>query len=250
MAFQLGEGAGDQYARHRYPELWGDALLEMSNLPTHPAMDVHPGFFKGKISRGFCQRRSGSSGFVTHRLHFVFNPFAVNLGYNIDENVLNEALEEDPDTPLIAATSTMSFDLLFDRHYEVWENPHENLGVMADIYVLEAMLGMNIPIRDSVTKSPVGAPTFVPLEFFFGGESSFSFVGNIVTMNAQVTHFTQKMIPTRMAVGLTVKRVQNINGKPSNYVPIPREPQYDPRSDPEVQHYYDNYHGGGGFTAS
>ena len=146
---------------------------------------------------------------------------------------------------LMPMSQTVAFSLLFDRTYETWvydiTKEVSYLGVMADIVHLYAMLGImgngatasSTPtdtgsggeVESSTTQeggadssaalkafvdidslpdlTPTSFMQYIPMRVIFG--SHMSFHGVITSATVQYTHFTQKMVPNRCSVEISIQ---------------------------------------------
>lgn len=139
------------------------------------------------------------------KLRFLYNPsdFTVSLTPSdaLFPNVNGATGSNANDTAsLIGQTTTSaSFNLLFDRSYEL--NAANNstntatsapTGVSVDIVTFKALLG--IPLNG------VGQALFLPVHMYLGGGQSLDFYGVITTATIVYTHFSVNMVPMRAAI--------------------------------------------------
>lgn len=189
------------------------------NRPAHPALTgarptwLGPNPTRGKMIRYAYSENTADGGVVFDRgsrvaeFNFLFNPTTISTGVTVDENAAYESYAADKDVPLIGQT-TLSFSLLVDRTFEVLERPgskwHLPNGVLSDLYVLETMIG----VRNGQNEV-IGGVAADKLRVVFGGPNSFEFIGHVVSINKEITHFSPAMVPTRMAVSMNFIRTHH-----------------------------------------
>lgn len=171
-----------------------------------------------------------------YRLNFLYNPSVVSETRSIDtsnQGILPQYARADDPTasPLLPLNSTVSFNLLFDRTYELWDQSYHgssvgSTGVMADLDILYGLVGLKAastssnPTTPSVTiPSPsgttfnvdniTGVMQYTPVYVYFGSAwaSSFNnlkYYGYISTISITITHWSQDMIPMRCGVGISM----------------------------------------------
>ncbi|MFI9271868.1 hypothetical protein ACIGXM_14275 [Kitasatospora sp. NPDC052896] len=97
-------------------------------------------------------------------LNFMFNPSTVSVSHTLDAStqMVPPYLRDSSDTgvPLTTSGGTLSFSLLFDRTYEVWDgttgNLAHDLGVLVDIYALYGLTGIVTPLSATQQTSAAG----------------------------------------------------------------------------------------------
>ncbi|MEV7902175.1 hypothetical protein [Streptomyces anulatus] len=178
----------------------------------------------------------GKSGQI-YMLNFLYNPSTVSLSHSID--AANQVMpaytrsDQDSGTPLVAAGGTLSFNLLFDRSYEMSDKTkfstiEGTYGVMADIHVLYNMIGINSPqvvwnqgegesADASVdANNVIGIMQMNPVWARFGQArhsfrnklpnlSRMEYFGYVANVEITYTHFSQRMTPVRCAVAITMQ---------------------------------------------
>jgi len=174
----------------------------------------------------------GSKGNIQYKVNFLYNPSTINESRSIDlNNGVLPSYARNPDDPGSYATSlntTVSFSLLFDRTFELWDQYYRQTqqgiyGVRSDVEAFYNLLGINIPQVQTntapqaappainptkVTNTIQGPMTFAPTKLYFGANSkgALSYFGYVSSINITYTHFTSAMVPSRCGidVGFTV----------------------------------------------
>lgn len=157
-------------------------------------------------------------------VNFLYNPSSITVSYQANPNVLPFATLDPSQIgqPTGNNGPTISFDILFDRTYEVGDG--SMLGVLTDILALERLCGIS-------ADSPVMALS--PVVIGFSSPQQFIFKALLTSMEVQYTHFSQYMVPMRCGVSLTAQRIssnvqatadqasayynQNPDSKPTNF---------------------------------
>lgn len=237
-----------------FPELKGKpGDITFQNPPFHPHIlnvgganrtinppgfdDYNPGgtknFHRGVLTAGAGVLDTWKSH-ITYVVNFLYNPSTINESRSLD--VTNGQLPSwarNPDDPGSYATSlntTVSFSLLFDRTYEMWDANYRStiagvFGVRADVEAFYNLMGINtfvsqsksaLPGRTDLPGLPSGVANvvvqgpmqMVPATLSFGAHSAgtLEYFGYVSSFDVTYTHFTQKMVPVRCAinVGFTV----------------------------------------------
>lgn len=195
---------------------------------------------RGNIISAFQQARAqGAPANRFYILSFLYNPSVINVSHSIDAN--NQIMpaytrsDFDQGTPLVAGGGSLSFSLLFDRTYEMSDPKQRNTyagtyGVLADIHVLYNLVGMNanqIVGQDATKKDPASSPDsrgvvgvmqMNPVIVNFGRPpeggfrddnlpimSRLRYFGYLTSLNVTYSHFTQRMMPSRCAVAISMQ---------------------------------------------
>lgn len=144
------------------------------------------------------------------KVRFLYNPsdFTENLAPTDTVTATvdpNDNSTNDVSTLIGQTQTTYSFNLLFDRTYEVNAgfdtpgDPSQNshlTGVMVDILAFKALLG--IPLNGA------GMPLYLPTYLFLGGVNSPAFYGVITNASIAYSHFSYNMVPMRAAVSIAM----------------------------------------------
>ncbi|MCZ0981859.1 hypothetical protein O1L60_31105 [Streptomyces diastatochromogenes] len=121
---------------------------------------------------------------------------------------------------------TLSFDLLFDRTYEMYggtqgvitgaqnrDDVASYKGVIADVEALYNVTGAYDVTAQGRKATVLRAMQPNPCYFFFGGSASgagllannqLSYYGTVAGLNVAYTHFSREMIPQRCGLSITV----------------------------------------------
>lgn len=172
------------------------------------------------------------------KLNFLYNPSIISASHSIDtgSNGLLPAFArpDDPSVaPLLPLNSNVTFDLLFDRTFEMWDRSKINSyvgkrGVFADIEVLYDLVGMydQLNLTDEQKsklgesekglgdKKYIGVMQYVPVLAFIGSQSrsvnALTYNGVITSLSLSYTHFSQDMIPFRAAVSVSMQLLPKV----------------------------------------
>ncbi|MFJ3271009.1 hypothetical protein [Streptomyces sp. NPDC086776] len=189
------------------------------------------GLMRGYMVTAFPKgAKSKSNNF--YMLNFLYNPGEVRVSHSTD--AANEVMppytrsDLDEGVPLVAAGGTLGFELLFDRTYEMSDPTKFNTvegtyGVMADIHVLYNLVGINTSQEAQATDGQdkptsgnvIGIMQMSPVWIRFGQArhsfkdklpnlSRMEYFGYVNSTDITYTHFTQRMMPSRCAVGVRV----------------------------------------------
>lgn len=180
----------------------------------------------------------GAKGHIQYRVNFLYNPSTITESRSLDlNNGVLPAYARNPDDPGSYATSlnaTVSFSLLFDRTFELWDGAYRQTqpgiyGVRSDVEAFYNLLGINIPQVQTntatqaappainpakITNTVQGPMTFAPTNLYFGANSkgALSYFGYVSDMNVTYSHFIANMTPSRCAVDVTFTVLSQIAG--------------------------------------
>lgn len=155
-------------------------------------------------------------------VNFLYNPSQVAASYALasTDQVAAQLYPQQGDTSTIRLplNQSVSFSLLFDRTYELWDEskkstPAGTYGVMVDVWAMQQLVGMN---ADPAKVTKTGASNSTSLGssglmmttfcwFYFGGRESLTYFGSIQAFDVTYTHWTQLMVPMRCAMNVTVQ---------------------------------------------
>ena len=170
--------------------------------------------------------------------YFMMNPNSISTDCSMTTDVTAPS-QTDPAAlqqgPYWIQNQTISFELIFNRMYEVWQggvgNPNpqnggkagpSDIGVRWDIRAVERLMGIYDAQKDYPGSSKgkitgntglgtYGAgdrpPMALPLQVVFGGANSIQFQGLIAGMSYVYTLFDTNMIPIEATVDLQVMRM-------------------------------------------
>ena len=173
------------------------------------------------LHRGMIQQAVRVTGLKDwNRLSFLYNPSQVAASYALasTQQVSAQLYPQAGDTSTIRLplNQQVTFSLLFDRTYELWDSSQKSTsagtyGVMVDVWAMQQLVGMNSD--PSQAKGGQGKSTSLGTTnlmmttfcwFYFGGRESLKFFGSISAFDVTYTHWTQLMVPMRCAINVTV----------------------------------------------
>jgi hypothetical protein len=185
---------------------------------------------KPHLQRGYIIQEPGL-GPIRYSVKFLYNPSVVQVSHQTDaskavvtpQNYRNPLDKGAWNIPLNASAS---FNLLFDRTYELWSETGtgrvndlttgpEDAGVRTDVEALYRVVGILQPITREAGYSQAHSPyiykngdpgpmPLTPVQVYFGGANSLSYRGYISSIDVQWTHFSQLMVPMRCTVGVSM----------------------------------------------
>ena len=137
-------------------------------------------------------------------LYFEFNPNEITFDYSANPNVLPigalDPSQTNTEIPMADSNTAISFDLYFDRTYEVMDGGSGSVGVLTDIRTLERMTGIS-------EAEPVMRQN--PVAIHFGTPVQFHFKALIRGFNVKYQHFSHAMVPMRAVVSISATRLSN-----------------------------------------
>lgn len=189
------------------------------NIPFKQVSQGYGGTRDSTLYRGALVAKDLMDG-VRYKVNFLYNPSTISEARSLDIN--NPTLP--PDKRNVGDTgdyqtglaTTISFSLLFDRTYELWDKAYQGTdvgtyGVQVDTNAFYNITGINraqvVPgVRGGREQNLiVQGPMFAnPLNLYFGYGSpgSLSYFGYISGLSITYTHFSQQMVPSRCAIGV------------------------------------------------
>ncbi len=193
------------------------------NIPFRQVSQGYGGTKDSTLYRGAMVGREENNG-VKYKVNFLYNPSTIAETRSLDLN--NQVLPDYARVPgdsgdyQTALNTTVSFSLLFDRTYEMWDSKYQTAdvgiyGVAVDTNAFFNLCGINqkqlVPgvrggkAQNMVVQGPMAA---VPIDLYFGYGSpgGLSYFGIISSLGIVYSHFSQQMVPVRCAVdiGFTV----------------------------------------------
>lgn len=189
------------------------------NLPMRQVSEGYGGNKSSTLYRGAMVGREANNG-IKYKVNFLYNPSTITESRSIDLN--NQVLPDYARVPgdsgdyQTTLNTTISFALLFDRTFEMWDSKYQLdergiYGVSVDTNAFYNLLGINqkvpVPgIRDGkgynkVVQGPMAA---VPIDLYFGYGSpgGLHYFGIVTSMGITYSHFSQQMVPVRCAVDI------------------------------------------------
>lgn len=135
-----------------------------------------------------------------HILYFLYNPNTITMSYSASPDIIDrggvDISQFDPPQPMNGQNTTISFQLLFDRTFEVMDG--DTLGVMSDVRTLERLVGITLDSPVMLTR---------PVAVALSHDMSFQIKAVITSMTVQFTHFSTAMVPMRCAVDIGATRI-------------------------------------------
>ncbi|HEY1645120.1 MAG TPA: hypothetical protein VGF75_01905 [Candidatus Saccharimonadales bacterium] len=192
---------------------------------------------RGRIVGGLGAYNGGAPN-TTFIVNFLYNPSTISESRGIDLNngVLPSTSRNigDPGQYATGLSTAVSFSLLFDRTFELWDSSYINTqagtyGCRVDVEALYNLVGINqlvanvptvvIPKPGQTGKQNIvtqGPMLMAPCNVYFGpnGNGALSYYGYISEMDITWSHFAQTMVPARVEVDLTLTVLPNTT---SNY---------------------------------
>lgn len=142
------------------------------------------------------------------RVNFLFNPSELSLGHTVSDTAQttkNRAKNDVTDGAFYASIgSTASFKLLYDRTYELYDNPKPNslvgrFGVLADVAAWYTMLGMLPEMPTNWESAIITDPPQPKMAYLFMGPKMV-YYGWLNGISVTYSHWTQRMVPVRCAI--------------------------------------------------
>ena len=188
-----------------------------------------------QMRRGFMIWDQTQPGYGSNRARvtFLYNPTTITVNYALNpSSALTSALTFQQSglkaAPMAPMSQSISFSLLFDRTFELWNsytskgvpgklsgvdndimNPHAR-GVLTDVLALQQYTGQlaNSQFQAQAKSAPAVTSTFqlqgiqeMMLGWvYFGGVYGAFYYGYVSGFTVTYTHFTQYMVPMRCAV--------------------------------------------------
>jgi len=161
--------------------------------------------------------------------YFMMNPSSVGTDCTINTDVASPSQQSAAAmqaAPSWMAQQTISFTLIFNRMYEVWQGTVKgpnggpgpsDIGVRWDIRAVERLMGMfdaqalNTPkgvnnVGLGVSGAGSSPPSSLPVQVVLGGPNSIQFQGYIGSMSYTYTMFDANMIPIEASVDISILR--------------------------------------------
>lgn len=158
-----------------------------------------------------------------YALNFLYNPTTVSAQHSIDPSIVPPSAQSPIDitTPLIPLAQNVSFSLLFDRTFELWDSQYAltevgQRGVQMDVIALYRMVGITAPptIASKAAggdgSATAGKTSAINSPAFFRPRGPMlqtavrvnigeplSYYGFINSINLTYTHWNVKMVPQR-----------------------------------------------------
>lgn len=194
--------------------------------------DTVQGTSNEQLYRGVIASRLQNGQSQQFKVNFLYNPSTISESRSLDlNNNILPGYARNPDDPGKYATglnATVSFSLLFDRTFELWDSAYVNTdagryGISVDTNAFYNLLNVNqintqspvatggsVPVDTTTTYSVVvqGTMSATPVDLYFGYRSmgALKYFGYVSELDITYTHFNQKMVPQRcaMQIGFTL----------------------------------------------
>ena len=158
--------------------------------------------------------------------YFMMNPQTVSFDCSMNNDGAAAPSQVNAQSiqsvPLMVQQQTITFDLIFNRMYEVWQGNvpgPSDIGVRWDIRSIERLMGMydaqtaNLPGTSTAGNTGLGnygagdrPPQALQVQVIIGGANSIQFQGLISMMNYTYTLFDSNMVPVEATVSLAINR--------------------------------------------
>lgn len=177
---------------------------------------------------------AGGTPGPTFIVNFLYNPSTIYESRSIDLNnaplPANQRNPDDPSTWQTPLNTTVSFSLLFDRTFELWDKSYKQTiqglyGCRADVEALYNLTGINQPSVGTPTSTTTpttgnntasnpsnynvtlqGSMISNPVNLYFSpnNKGGLAYFGYLSSMSITWTHFSSAMTPQRCEVDLTL----------------------------------------------
>ena len=186
----------------------------------------------GGLTRGYMAWHEVPPGYNKRtqqgQVRFLYNPSTVSTSYSLMTDKSGLAAMEfrtvsDRANPLIPINQSTSFDLLYDRTFELWGsykndgtpvndggvNDPRTEGVGVDILAMKQFTGMLTyapsgkgNANNSTPPVQQGPMLLVQSWVYFGSPNGIYYFGYVTDWTVQVTHWTQYMVPMRCVISV------------------------------------------------
>lgn len=191
------------------------------SIPFRQATTTDAGSKDSRLYRGTILSNDSQNSHPTglkYKINFLYNPSTINESRALDLD--NQPLPQYARVPGDTANwvgminTSVSFSLLFDRTYELWDSKYKDtdvgvFGVQVDTNAFFNLVGINYKQKvagvhggkpyNKVVQGPMRmSPS--DLYFGYGAPGGLHYFGIIQSLGITYTHFTQQMIPSRCAI--------------------------------------------------
>jgi hypothetical protein len=203
-----------------HPNILNIPMRQLSATQLSPDFELYRGLMSTRVSQNV-----SAQGTQQYRVNFLYNPASIDESRTLDlnNNVLPSYARkpDDPGQYKTGLNATVSFSLLFDRTFEMWDSSYADTdaakyGITTDVNALYNMLNIN----QLNTQTPVslssgdfastqqyalvvqGTMAAIPVDLYFGYKSpgALKYFGYVSQFDVTYTHFSQKMVPMRCAI--------------------------------------------------
>lgn len=202
-------------------------MVALQSPPVNPPFDARmlsigsPLSKSASLARGMIlEDLQGKPGQRQHGCRFLFNPTELDVSHSVNTAFLptDQGNVGDPTSPIGNPGASLSFSLLFDRTYELWDSSQAKTragqrGVYVDVLALYYLC----KIVDEGTVSTDNNGNFETLDnilkpmqptlayFYFGAPGrSLSYYGFINQLGITYSHWASSMVPQRCVVNINV----------------------------------------------
>lgn len=200
------------------------------NIPLRQLSTNSPGSYDYSLYRGLMSTRAIQGPGLPanqYKVNFLYNPSTIAESRSLDlNNQIYPSYARNPDDPgqhKTGLNATVSFSLLFDRTYELWDSSYVGTdagtyGVMVDVNAFYNLLNINqVNVNSPVSLATSefaaqnkfalivqGTMSAIPIDLYFGYQSAgaLKYFGYVTEFDITYTHFTQKMVPQRCAINV------------------------------------------------
>lgn len=214
--------AGQEYSRLKgqpgYDVIQNPAFdSRILNIPMRQVSSSGGGTKDSTLYRGAIISHDQTAG-LKYKVNFLYNPSTINesRSLDLDNQPLPQYARDPNDTAQWVGmiNTTVSFSLLFDRTFELWDSKYNGTdvgtyGVQVDTNAFYNLTGINYKQKvagvhggkayNMVVQGPM---KMVPADLYFGYGSpgGLHYLGVIQSMGITYTHFSQQMVPARCAI--------------------------------------------------
>lgn len=163
---------------------------------------------------------------LKHTIRFMYNPISLQLDHAASQALISDPNLQQKDQGQmgnLVGIGRTTVNLYFDRTYETWDKSLRNtrpgrFGVYADVLAFYQMLNLapieketdiqrtmwNTTVTETVWENlyPIRPPEYTLAYLYIGDK--LKYYGQIASLSVTYSHFTQKMIPNRGVVGLSM----------------------------------------------
>jgi hypothetical protein len=195
-----------------------------------PRILTHPDFALPGVKNGNVINRGAIIGADNkYGINFLYNPSVYSLSHAIDSSnpIIPQIDRNVADTGSYFGDTgtTLTFDLLFDRTYELWDSsikgkkPAGIYGTAVDVFAIYQLTGVATNIDWStatqydaavaLNKATAAAPITAPIQpnpctVYFGGVTAQQYYGFISGLAVNHIHFASNMVPMRTTVSISM----------------------------------------------
>ena len=159
--------------------------------------------------------------------YFMMNPQTIAVSYAVDTSSVTPTFSQGSyanSQPVLGGSgnvmgSTLSFEIIFNRMYEVWRGDTpgpSDIGCRWDVRAIERLMGILDNIDAANPTGSYGAalpyPVAVPVQCVFGTQNSVIFNGIISSFSYTYTLFSADMIPIECYADISLLLQYQANG--------------------------------------